>query len=689
MANTPQDQQPKEPAPQPDPSRPVSPSGERLYGAVYWLRIFLAGLFGVSAAGIGIAALVIGVLLFVGVAGLLIAWGGAWSILIIGLAVGLALWIRKQDLAEAAAPKPMVAREVFREGVGSPFGEAGFAYQEEIDAFGLVPTEPGSWTRGIWLGRAINVEWLKEQWWPIWNRLLRYAGENNIVTFSSAGGGKNAAAVMPTLLVNNENAFVNDMKGENWFVTARTRKEVFGHRIVCLNPFNLYGQELGFTEPMTAHYNPLSKLRPAQPDFAGNVNTLAEALIVSEAKDPHWSDRARQLCAGLMAHLCAVADDPAWAAELRGMLQLPAQMEVNSLPVMRQLLGLGGDPLAAFCQLAVQGRAEKVLASGEIVRALPPSSVPLVRDNLASFGENTKEVNGIVSTALGQLNFLTDPALIAFLAFSDFDFADLRREPMTIYCMVPDALMNTYYRFVRVLVQSCLNALSASAPDDQQHSVLMLLDEQAKLGGMASIREGVATLRSRKVRFWSIFQDLNQLKSLYPDAWETFLANAGVVQVMTVNDATTAEYFSKKMGDCGVMVPSESSSTHFGQSPGGATSGGGTSVSWSWQARPFFTPQRFYQLPKWQSIVFVQGLAYPVLTERLGYHVRTVAGLPNLFQPWGTVSDRPFLPYTPNPEHDPSILASERARLAMLQALDVAKAEGRAFSPVVVARGTV
>lgn len=688
MANTPQDQQPKEPAPQHDPSRPVSPSGEKLYGALYWLRLFFAGLFGVSAAGVGVAALVILALLFVGVAALLIAWGGAWAILIIGLAVGVAWLIRKQDLAEAAAPKPPVVREIFREGVGSPFGEAGFAYQEEIDAFGLVPVEPGSWTRGIWLGRAINVEWLKEQWWPIWNRLLRYAGENNIVTFSSAGGGKNAAAVMPTLLVNNESAFVNDIKGENWFVTARTRKEVFGHRIVCLNPFNLYGQELGFAQAMTAHYNPLSKLRPAQPDFAANINTLAEALIVSEGKDPHWSDRARQLCAGLMAHLCAVVDDPATAAAVRAWLKVPAQVELNSLPAMRQALGLEADDLAAFCLTAVQGRPEKVLASGEIVSALPASSVPLVRDNLASFSADTREVNSIVSTALGQLAFLTEPALIAFLARSDFDFGDLRREPMTVYCMVPPAYLDTYYRFVRVMVQACFNALSGS-PITERAPVLMLLDEQAKLGGMNIIKTSAATLRGYNVRIWSIFQDLNQLKSLYPDAWETFLANAGIVQVMTVNDATTAEYFSKKMGDCGVMVPSESSSTHYGQSPGGATSGGGTSVSWSWQARPFFTPQRFYQLPKWQSIVFVQGLAYPVLTERLGYHVRALHGLPNVFQPWGTVSDRPFLPYTPNPEHDPSILASERARLAMLQALEVAKAEGRAFSPVVIERGTV
>lgn len=634
----------------------------------YWTS-YLAGLgvVGIIAAVVG--ALAAAFLVLVLVLGLLAVTGILkWLFVLAVFAVPVGIWVHLNH--EATPPQP-VARE-FSRPTGSPFGDAGWAYEQEIDAFGLVPMQEGAWTRGIWLGRAINVEWSHGLGNPMANKHLRYAGENNIVTFSSAGGGKNAAAVMPTLLVNNESAFVNDMKGENWFVTSRTRAELFGHRIVCLNPFNLYGKELGFAQPMTAHFNPLSKLRPAQPDFVANINTLADALIVSEAKDPHWSDRARQLCAGLMAHLCEVADDPALVAEARDFLQLAPSIEVNSLPVMRQVLGLGGDALAQFCK-----------------QASAASSVPLVRDNLASFGDNTKEVNGIISTALGQLSFLTEPALIDFLAYSDFDFGDLRRELMTVYCMVPPAYMDTYYRFVRVLVQACFNTLSGS-PITERAPVLMLLDEQAKLGGMNIIKTSAATLRGYNVRIWSIFQDLNQVKGLYPDVWETFLANAGVIQVMTVNDAVTANYFSEKIGRRGVTITSTSFTRNSGTTQSGATSGTSSSTSTSEQGQPFLTPQDFYNLDKRLAVVFVQGLAYPVKVERLEYwKQQDQYGQPNVFQPWGTVCERHFLPYTPNPEHDPDILASERARLAMVQAVADAKAEGRALSSVVTTREAV
>ena len=90
---------------------------------------------------------------------------------------------------------------------------------------------------------------------------LAFSGETNILTIGSAGAGKNAAAIMPTLLLNQESVFVNDIKGENWWVTHAWREREFGQRIICVNPFNLFGQELGFVQPMTNYHNPLDALR--------------------------------------------------------------------------------------------------------------------------------------------------------------------------------------------------------------------------------------------------------------------------------------------------------------------------------------------------------------------------------------------------------------------------------------------
>ncbi|WP_354132466.1 AAA family ATPase [Bradyrhizobium sp. RT4b] len=47
---------------------------------------------------------------------------------------------------------------------------------------------------------------------------------------------------------------------------------------------------------------------------------------------------------------------------------------------------------------------------------------------------------------------------------------------------------------------------------------------------------------------WPIVQNLSQLKELYPANWETFFANAGAVQAFGVNDRTTGEYISGRLG---------------------------------------------------------------------------------------------------------------------------------------------
>ena len=51
-----------------------------------------------------------------------------------------------------------------------------------------------------------------------------------------------------------------------------------------------------------------------------------------------------------------------------------------------------------------------------------------------------------------------------------------------------------------------------------------------------------------------------QLKALYKERWESFLANAGVVQGFTPNDLTTADWMSRRAGQATMLAPSSSES---------------------------------------------------------------------------------------------------------------------------------
>lgn len=596
------------------------------------LRLLAGAGLGV-VGGLSALGLVVLVLVLVLGAALFFLLGG-WFAKLVGLfmlgGVAFALYdYMTSKPAEAPVVDPL-QREIGRN--QSPLGEAGFAYLEELARHKLtLGTFDDRWRKVVWLGRAHNVEWNAGRFTTEYPEgvgqpygvsgsafALGYSGENNMVTIGSAGAGKNATAIMPTLMLNGESVFVNDIKGENWWVTHAWRQQQ-GQRIICLNPFNLFGEELGFTQPMTSHYNPLAALSDGNhPKFGQRISGLANALIVAEGNEPHWSSRARDAVSCLMAIVATSPDE-----QRAGTNHLPRVMDLLSLPHAsryqmdgdKPALDASGKPI-----LLQQGLADYLAA------ALKWCKLPVVINNAEFMRDGGKEFSSVISTAKGQLSFLNDPALRSFLSKSDFDFSDLRKERMTIYCMIPPAEMQTYFRFVRVLVQACLDTLAAS-PMTERDSVLVILDEQAKLRGMEVIETSAATLRGYNVRIWSVYQDLNQIKRDYEKSWETFIANAGVVDILRVNDDTTAEYFSRKGGEVGVTVQNTSVSHNTGgsqsQSPSGmghgSSSGTTTSSSTSQQKTREFPPQFFYGLRDDAAISFVQGLAYPVAHERRGY----------------------------------------------------------------------
>jgi type IV secretion system protein VirD4 len=238
-----------------------------------------------------------------------------------------------------------------------------------------------------------------------------------------------------------------------------------------------------------------------------------------------------------------------------------------------------------------------------------------------------------------------------------------------VYFMLPPNELNTYYRFARLIVQACFNALSVE-PKPNDRRVLLLLDEQAQLKYMETVASAIALLRGYRVRIWSVFQDLNQLESIYKERWESFVANAGILQVFTTNDEKTARYFSDKVGNMTGQAVSHTSGTNAGHSSGNSASGGnssassgsssGTSINQA--AVPFLPVHAFYSLPDWQSIIFVRGSSDTVLSYKTPY--------------W----QQPFLDgsHVPNPYHD---LDGFKHTFLQKQAFAEAQAdEGRATS---------
>jgi type IV secretion system protein VirD4 len=154
----------------------------------------------------------------------------------------------------------------------------------------------------------------------------------------------------------------------------------------------------------------------------------------------------------------------------------------------------------------------------------------------------------------------TDQRIRASLAASDFKFEDLKTSKMTVYLVLPADRLQTFGRWLRLLVQQGITVNARNVEVKPDKPILFLLDEMASLGRLTMVEQAFGLMAGFGMQLWGIVQDLSQLEGIYGKGWETFIGNSGVLQYFGSRDHKTAEYFSKL---CGVSTVEKSS---FGRS---------------------------------------------------------------------------------------------------------------------------
>lgn len=390
--------------------------------------------------------------------------------------------------------------------------------------------------------------------------------------------GKGVSLILPNLLIYKGSAIVIDPKGENAWITAQRRRDM-GQAVHILDPWGevnrRYGDLCGKSEEI-ATFSPLSILDPASEHFADDVAYLADSLIINQGKDPHWDNSARELVAGLIA----------FAAETKG--------EAASLPLVRIMLC---KPAAEIAGIATEAAA------------LGPKS--LAAKKLARFKFESKEMAGIVSTAQTQTAFLDSEKLSENMLESSFAFSDLvKKEGATIYLVLPVDKLQTYGRWLRLLVSIGIRTMARNtAPIELP--VLFMLDEFGTIGKLSAVSQAVGLMAGLQMCVWAFVQDLLQLKRDYPDEWETFIANAGAIICFGAMDQTTTEYISKMLGQSTVERISIKSEEQ-------RAAGGPEMMTDQAFARPLRTPDEVRRMSTEKGYIIYRGS--PIVFEKIPYY---------------------------------------------------------------------
>jgi type IV secretion system protein VirD4 len=200
----------------------------------------------------------------------------------------------------------------------------------------------------------------------------RFRQDGHILTCAPTGAGKGVGGVIPNLLDYPGSAFVLDLKGENYAVTARARREL-GQHVILVDPF-------GITGNTGDALNWLDTLDPDSPDVVSRAAGLADMLIAVEGNDAdsHWTDTARELLRGLLVYMATLPADRRTMAELRRIVTASERDLADTLNEM-QADPEAGQRIPARTAAAHLNRPEREPPASirRRVRALRPASLSL------------------------------------------------------------------------------------------------------------------------------------------------------------------------------------------------------------------------------------------------------------------------------------------------------------------------
>ena len=404
---------------------------------------------------------------------------------------------------------------------------------------------------------------------------LNYDGERHLLLFGPNGSGKGTRLLVPNLLrIGGKSLVVIDPKGELAAITASYRRTVSD--VVILNPFDLLG--LG-----SAGFNPLAALDPDAPTFLDDAVGVGEALIKIEDKDPHWSESAQGLLVALLM----------WEVKL-------ARREART-PLLANVRYMLTEP-----DESIGGGNEQQLIKGLRITAarMVEQGGFEIESLVGRFTRNSNEIASIRSTADRQTSWILSQPMRADLAQNGINFADLKRRPMTVYVVLPAERMRTHSVWLRLVIVTALHSLYTPGGIP----TLFMLDEFAQLGHLGPIEDAFGLVRGYGVQLWPILQDLNQLKALYKERWETFMGNAGVVQGFAPNDLTTAEWMSRRSGDTTVVATGYNHGDNQNQGGQGTSDG----LSYSQQKRRLFLPQELMDIREGAGLMWPAGTSKSV-----------------------------------------------------------------------------
>jgi type IV secretion system protein VirD4 len=346
-----------------------------------------------------------------------------------------------------------------------------------------------------------------------------YAGkpahmDGHILTIGFPGSGKTMAIVIPTMMTWRGSKIIIDVKG-NLYSYWKIFYKNTGRKVLVFSP--------GTPENNNCYYDPFLFLRHDGTDnLTGNARDLALTLIplVESGIDQIWTKAAQNfLTAAIIYHF---------------------------------------DLGSSFNDMMIDIQLSDIT---QIIDRIMKSNNTKAKIYVSKFSNVSKKVILSLGLDLNQLaTFASDLAILnAFLPFGEkclLDWSELNKatEPMDIILEIPEANLERWEPMIKLMINQLIKTLERRAERTYNNKselppILIMLDEFSRLGKLTTIKNGLATLRSRGVTFALFVQSIAVLDELYGAETARVIADLFLYKILLgVSDPISQEYFTKAVG---------------------------------------------------------------------------------------------------------------------------------------------
>lgn len=441
----------------------------------------------------------------------------------------------------------------------------------------------------------------------------RHLGVEHILVMAPTRSGKGVGIVLPTLWTWKGSVFINDIKEENYNLTAKYRESI-GQKVLKFKPASIND---------SCSYNPLAEINlGTESDYQDSI-VIADILVdTGKNSDPHWSENAKNFLICIIMYVCYNKSFSRYGANLRDIYSFITDPTETITQKVEKLISsdtitCDGDKKFTYDNDKYKSIFHAIY--GHIV-TIDGKERPFIHPSIflmAGKIKNTpeKELGSIISTAITNLQIFIDPAINKNTSKSDFKIRDLMFSdtPISLYFVVRPRDLFIARTILKLITTQLVNELTVELGTNKRlynHRLLLLLDEFPAIGRLSFFETSLAFIAGYGLKVLLITQEIKQIIDIYGEN-NKIIGNCHIQVYFTPNDERTPKLISEKLGNKTIIEKSLS------------YKGFKYLSNWNWSeraiSRALMTSAEVAQMDMNDEIIFVTGLK-PIKAKKIKWY---------------------------------------------------------------------